>query len=203
MAQINPKDNSNGLKLAPKNYSFVVQLTALSSSRGCQICRQANDEFSVAANSYWRQVFLSSSNQNEGGSSLDYATESNSRLFFGSLDYDEGSDIFQSLGMNSAPVFLFFSPNDVFMKKKPTTNQMMDIQRIGFSAETIGKWILEKDEGIPFNSIKIERAPNYSSSFALLILFSMISALFYLRRNNLDFLFNRTSWALAALVRSL
>ena len=29
-------------------------------------------------------------------------------MFFGLVDFDEGSDVFQSLGLNSAPAFLHF-----------------------------------------------------------------------------------------------
>ncbi|CAG2170985.1 unnamed protein product [Oppiella nova] len=47
--------------------------------------------------------------------------------------------------------------------------------------------------------IRVIRPPNYSGTLALLILFALIGALLYMRRNNLDFLYNRTSWGLAAL----
>ena len=30
------------------------------------------------------------------------------RLFFGVVDFDDGSEIFQSLGLNSAPAFVHF-----------------------------------------------------------------------------------------------
>jgi len=72
---------------------------------------------------------------------------------------------------------------------------MMDIQRVGFGAETIARWIAEKTD----IQIRVVRPPNYSGTLALLILFALIGALLYMRRNNLDFLYNRTSWALAAL----
>lgn len=59
--------------------------------RGCSICRQAHDEFLIVANS-WR-----------------FSPHFSTKLFFAMVDYDEGSDIFQQLGINSAPVFLYFS----------------------------------------------------------------------------------------------
>jgi len=106
------------------------------------------------------------------------------------VDYDDGSDIFNQLQINSAPVFLFFSE-----KGKVRTPDQMDIQRIGFSAETTARWIAERSDV----QIRIIRPPNYSGTFAVLILFSLIGALLYMRRNNLDFLYNRTSWGMAAL----
>jgi len=161
-----------GSKSLPRNYSIVVMMTALSSQRQCAICRQAHDEYTIVANS-WR-----------------YSPSFSSKLFFALVDYDEGQDIFQSLNINSAPVFLLFTE-----KGKVRTPDQLDIQRIGFSAETIGRWIQEKSD----IQIRIIRPPNYSGTLALLILFSLIGALLYMRRNNLDFLYNRTSWALGAL----
>lgn len=161
-----------GSKSMPRNYSFVLMMTALSPQRQCSICRQANDEFQIVANS-WR-----------------YSPQFSSRLFFGVIDYDEGSDVFQSLQLNSAPVFLYFSE-----KGKVKTPEQMDIQRVGFAAETIARWIAEKSDF----QIRVIRPPNYSGTLALLILFALIGALLYMRRNNLDFLYNRTSWALAAI----
>ncbi len=162
-----------GSKSMPRNYSFVVMMTALSPQRQCSICRQASDEYNIVANS-WR-----------------YSPQFSSKLFFGIIDYDEGSDVFQQLQLNSAPVFLYFSE-----KGKVKSPEQMDIQRVGFAAETIGRWIAEKTD----IQIRIIRPPNYSGTLALLILFALIGALLYMRRNNLDFLYNRTSWALASLV---
>jgi len=161
-----------GSKSMPRNYSFVVMMTALSPQRQCSICRQASDEYTIVANS-WR-----------------YSPQFSSKLFFGVIDYDEGSDVFQQLQLNSAPVFLYFSE-----KGKVKTPEQMDIQRVGFAAETIARWIAEKTD----IQIRVISPPNYSGTLALLILFALIGALLYMRRNNLDFLYNRTSWALAAL----
>ncbi|RWS15392.1 tumor suppressor candidate 3-like isoform X2, partial [Dinothrombium tinctorium] len=159
-------------KSIPRNYSFVIMMTALMPQRQCQICRHADEEFRIVANS-WR-----------------YSPMFSNKLFFGSVDFDECPRIFQQLGINTAPVFLFFS--DKAKMKKP---EAMDIQMLGFSAETIGRWISEKSDV----QIRVIRPPSYSGSLALLILCSLIAALLYMRRNNLDFLYNRTSWALGSL----
>lgn len=162
-----------------RNYSFVVMMTALSPMRQCSVCRSASDEFSIVANS-WR-----------------YSSHYVPNLFFGYVDYDEGFEIFQQLKINSAPVFLFFGERSM---KSNTFNikhaDQMDIQRIGFAAETIGRWIFEKTS----ISIRVVRPPNYTASLMLLVLFSFLSVLLYVRRNNLDFLYNKTSWALISLV---
>jgi len=76
----------------PKNYSVVVMFTALQNHRGCAICRQASDEFSLVANSYRYSQFYSS------------------KMFFAMVDFDEGSEAFQSMNLNSAPAFIHFPP---------------------------------------------------------------------------------------------
>lgn len=43
--------------------------------------------------------------------------------------------------LNTAPVFIHFPP-----KGKPKNLDTMDIQRIGFSAESIAKWINERTD---------------------------------------------------------
>ena len=170
---------SKGIGQPVRNYSFVVMMTALSPMRQCSVCRSATDEFTIVANS-WR-----------------YSSQFTPNLFFAFVDYDEGADIFSQLGINSAPVFLFFGERGM----KATTFSIksadqMDIQRIGFAAETVARWVFEKTSV----TIRVVRPPNYTASFLLLILFSLLSVLLYVRRNNLDFLYNKTSWALIALV---
>merc|ERR1712107_498590 len=72
---------------------------------------------------------------------------------------------------------------------------MGDLQRVGFSAEAIAKWIGERTE----MNIWVFRPPNYTGTVALLMLFAMVGGLLYLRRNNLEFLYNKTAWSLIAL----
>lgn len=43
--------------------------------------------------------------------------------------------------LNTAPVFMHFPP-----KGKTKNQDTMDIQRIGFSAESIAKWIAERTD---------------------------------------------------------
>uniref|UniRef100_A0A023GN01 Putative conserved membrane protein n=2 Tax=Amblyomma TaxID=6942 RepID=A0A023GN01_AMBTT len=160
------------IKASPRNYSFIVMLTALSPQRQCSICRQANEEFQILANS-WR-----------------YSSAYSNRIFFGLVDFDEGSDVFNMLQQNSAPVFLHF-PEKGKMKRA----DHHDIQRLGFGAEGLARWIAERTDV----HIRVFRPPNYSGTIALVILVALIGALLYMRRNNLDFLYNKTSWGIAAL----
>ena len=140
--------------------------------RQCAVCKQANDEFQVVANS-WR-----------------YSGGFTNRLFFAMVDYDDCSDCFHQLKINSAPVFIHFPE-----KGKPKKADTMDIHRVGFQAEQIGRWISERTDV----SIRIFRPPNYSGTLALGLLVAVVATLLYLRRNHLEFLYNKTSWGIAAL----
>ena len=160
------------VKSAPRNYSIIVMFTALSASRQCAICKQASDEYQLVANSYrYSQLF-------------------SNKLFFAMVDFDEGPDVFQSMKLNTAPVFMHFPA-----KGKPKKADNMDLQRVGFGAEAIAKWIAERTEV----NIRVFRPPNYTGTVALLMLMSLVGGLLYLRRNNLEFLYNKTAWSLVAL----
>lgn len=43
------------------------------------------------------------------------------------------------------------------------------------------------------------RPPNYSGTVALIVLFGLVAGFLYLRRNNLDFLYNKNMWGTGAL----
>jgi len=160
------------VKSAPRNYSIIVMFTALSPSRQCAVCKQASDEYNLVANSYrYSQLF-------------------SNKLFFAMVDFDEGPDVFQSMKLNTAPVFMHFPA-----KGKPKKLDSMDLQRVGFGADAIAKWIGERTEV----NIRVFRPPNYTGTVALLMLLSLVGGLLYLRRNNLEFLYNKTAWSLIAL----
>ncbi len=45
------------------------------------------------------------------------------------------------------------------------------------------------------------RPPNYAAPAVVILLAMLVLGLLYMRRNNLEFLYNRTSWGLICLVR--
>ncbi|XP_048883310.1 magnesium transporter protein 1-like [Brienomyrus brachyistius] len=160
------------VKALPRNYSVVVMFTALQPQRQCGVCRQADDEYQILANS-WR-----------------YSSAFTNRIFFVTVDFDEGSDVFQMLNMNSAPTFIHFPP-----KGKPKRADTYELQIRGFGAEQIARWIADRTDV----HIRIIRPPNYAGPLMLGFLLAAIGSLVYLRRNNMDFLFSRTTWGFAAL----
>merc|ERR1712018_511126 len=157
---------------APRNYSIIVMFTALSAQRQCAICKQASEEYQVVANSYR------------------YSQHYSNKLFFAMVDFDEGPDVFQIMKLNSAPVFMHFPA-----KGKPKKMDTMDIQRVGFGADAIAKWIGERTDV----NIRVFRPPNYTGTIAMFALFCVTGVLIYMRRNNLEFLYNKNAWGFLAL----
>lgn len=161
------------VKGVPRNYSVIAMFTALSASRGCSICGPANDEFTIVANSFRFNSQIYSN-----------------KLFFALVDFDECQSIFQSMKLYTAPVFIHFPA-----KGKPSTQDKMDIQRFGVEAEAIARWINERTD----IQIRVFRPPNYSGTMALIIVTVLVGGLLYLKRNNLEFLYNKTAWGIASL----
>lgn len=67
--------------------------------------------------------------------------------------------------LNSAPVFMHFPA-----KGKPKKTDSMDIQRVGFGAEAIAKWIAERTD----IQIRVFRPPNYAGTVVMMLLFAMV-----------------------------
>ncbi|OQV20681.1 Magnesium transporter protein 1 [Hypsibius exemplaris] len=162
------------VKTLPRNYSVILMLTALNPSRGCQVCQAAHEEYQVVADS-WRL---------SGGSD---------KLFFTMVDYDEGHDVFNSLKANTAPVFMHVPPQGK-LKEADTLN----IQAVGYNAEVIAKWIAERT-GV---NMRIVRKPNYGGVVAFSLLMLLVAGFLYLRRNSLEFLYNKNmyAWIVVALI---
>lgn len=91
--------------------------------------------------------------------------------------------------LNTAPVYMHFPP-----KGKPKAADTMDIQRVGFGAEAIAKWIGERTD----IQIRVFRPPNYSGTVGVGILVVIIISGLYMRRNNLDFIYNKNLWGFCA-----
>uniref|UniRef100_A0A672H689 Dolichyl-diphosphooligosaccharide--protein glycosyltransferase subunit MAGT1 n=1 Tax=Salarias fasciatus TaxID=181472 RepID=A0A672H689_SALFA len=160
------------VKAPPRNYSVIIMFTALQPQRQCGVCRQADEEYQVLANS-WR-----------------YSSAFTNKVFFASVDFDEGSDVFQMLNMNSAPTFLHFPS-----KGKPRRADTFELQVRGFAAEQLSRWVADRTDV----QIRVIRPPNYAGPLLLGLLLAVIGGLAYLRRHNLEFLFNKNVWAFSAL----
>lgn len=170
-----------GVGQPTRNYSMLVLFTAVSAQRGCTVCRLAADEFNVVANS-WR-----------------YSSEFvPGKLFFGVVDFDvsNGGEVFSSLGLNSAPLLVFYGERERQVKTfSLKSGQQMDIQRMGFSAESIGRWVADKARV----NFRIVRPSSYTNVVLLAIVGTIVAAILWNRRNNLGFLANKSAWAVISL----
>ncbi|KAK6620474.1 hypothetical protein RUM44_006875 [Polyplax serrata] len=166
------------LELPPRNYSMIIMFNAMAPQRQCVICRYASEEFQIVANSFR------------------YSQAYSNKLFFGVVDFDEGTDVFNIMKLNTAPAFIHFPAKG---KPKPADN--MDIQRVGFGAEAIAKWINDRTDV----QIRIFRPPNYSGAVAFFMIFTVICGFLYVRRNTLDFskFYNKNLWGTFALMFTL
>lgn len=163
------------VKWTGRNYSMVIMFTALEPHRQCSICGAVNDEFLITAKSFHMTYGLSD------------------KLFFGMIDYDDGSEIFQALQINTAPMVTFIPPKKKIMRIRDL--HQLDMQRVGFSAESIGRWISEETD----MEFKIFRPPNYVSTFGLLTLVFVGSLVMYFKQENFEFLQNRSMWAVVTI----
>uniref|UniRef100_A0A9J2PAH9 Magnesium transporter protein 1 n=1 Tax=Ascaris lumbricoides TaxID=6252 RepID=A0A9J2PAH9_ASCLU len=160
------------VRSSPRNYSMVVMFTALSVGVNCPVCKPAYDEFYIMANSYR------------------YAYPELKALYFAVVDFDEAPQVFQSMNLNVAPVLIHFPA-----KGSRKRIDQMDFTRQGFDADSMARFVYDRAE----IQIRVLRPPNYAAPAVVLLLAMLVLGLLYMRRNNLEFLYNRTSWALVSL----
>jgi len=155
-----------------KNYSMIVMFTVLSPNMNCPICKPVHEEFLVVANSY-RYAHLHSKN-----------------VYFAIVDYEDAPQIFQQLNLNTAPAIYHFPP-----KGARKSQDQMDFQRMGIDADAIAKFVQDRT-GM---HIRVLRPPNYAAPVVVSLLIMLVLGLLYMRRNNLEFLGNRTFWGIVCL----
>ncbi len=110
------------------------------------------------------------------------------------VDFDDASEVFQLLKTASAPQFLHFP-----RKGKQKAGDNFDISRTGFAAEQIAKWVADRTDV----QVRIFRPPNYSGFLLVLMAASMIGGLLYVKRNSLEFIFNKTTWSFLVIVSTI
>ena len=98
------------------------------------------------------------------------------------------------MNLNSAPVIIHFPP-----KGKRKSDDTFEMQKLGFSAESIAKWALERT-GV---QIRVFRPPNYSGTIAMSLLFIIVAGVLFMKRNNLDFIYNSKLWGVICLMAIL
>jgi len=119
-------DDSSYDKLtkAPRDYAVIVLLTALETRFGCQLCREFQPEWDLLAKSWTKGD-----------------KKGESRLFFGTLDFLDGKNTFQSLMLQTAPVILLFHPTTGPNSKVDAQPTRFDFTTGPQSAESIHGWL--------------------------------------------------------------
>ncbi|KAI9173293.1 oligosaccharyl transferase subunit ost3/OST6 [Blastocladiella emersonii ATCC 22665] len=116
----------NVLVDAPRNYSVVVLLTAMDPQVGCAACHQFDPEFRAAAMS-WQWA------------------KGQHPLYFASLDFVGGRDVYAKLGLNSAPnVYFYPATEGPFALPAPEDKgEFVDYQlaRRGIAGEALVEWL--------------------------------------------------------------
>ncbi|KAF8928848.1 oligosaccharyl transferase subunit ost3/OST6 [Podila verticillata] len=113
----------------PRNYSVVVLFTAIGSEFNCVPCLNFDPEYKLVA-SGWSKL------------------ADKSQLYFSVLDFKAGQEIFQKMGMNSAPSVLYFPAT-----ASQSTQDRYDFGRLGFQAEPFANWLNARAG----TSIKVQR----------------------------------------------
>ncbi|KAM0668444.1 hypothetical protein ACQRIU_002006 [Beauveria bassiana] len=169
----------------PRNYSAAVLLTALDARFGCQLCREFQPEWDLLAKSWHKG---------------DKTGES--RLLFGSLDFENGKDVFASLGLQTAPVVMLFPPTEGPYAASSPEPIRYDFTTGAAGAENIHAWLSRHMTGRPTPAVK--RPINYMRwATGITIFLGVGTALATASPYILPIIQNRNIWASISLVSVL
>ncbi|KAH0599449.1 hypothetical protein MHUMG1_02237 [Metarhizium humberi] len=173
------------LTSTPRDYSVAIVLTAQDARFGCQLCRDFKPEWELIAQSWAR-----GDKQQE------------SRLFFGVLDFTEGRETFLSLGLQTAPVLMFFPPTTGPHAVASAEPIRYDFTTGPPAAEQVRNWLARHLPGRPHPEIK--RPINWLKwaslfTFVAGAVTAMISASPYI----LPIIQNRNLWAAGSMIAIL
>ncbi|CAL3971350.1 hypothetical protein PZA11_007859 [Diplocarpon coronariae] len=130
-------DNLYGkLTSAPRDYSAVVLLNAMDPRFGCQLCREFQPEWDLLSKSW-----------------IKGDKKGESRLIYGTLDFNDGKNVFQSLGLQTAPVMLLFRPTIGPHAAADTGPIRYDFTNGPRSAEQAHAWITSHLPDLPYPKV--------------------------------------------------
>ena len=114
----------NKLTGTPRNHTAAVLLTALETRFGCHLCRDFQPEWELLTKSW-----------------LKGDREGKSRVVYGTLDFIDGKNVFQSMNLQTAPVLLVFPPTVGAEAKSDGSPYRYDFSTGAQRAENIHAWI--------------------------------------------------------------
>ncbi|RHZ79653.1 hypothetical protein Glove_143g12 [Diversispora epigaea] len=163
----------------PRNYSMIILLTAMEPQINCLPCKEFDPEFRLVAKSWqW------------SGNDL-------SRLYFGSLDFKKGREVYAKLHLNNAPTMFYFSPTTGPYAKEVSEPDKYEFNRRGFSAEEFASY-LSGHVGI---KVPVKRPINFFAIFTTIFIILGTLAVIKLIFSFIKKVFqNRNTWAAISLV---
>merc|ERR1711881_345527 len=177
LIKINSDKFDSYVRQRPRNYSVIAMTTALNPQRGCSVCAEAYEEYKILYQSYRR---------------FNHDDFMGNKVFFILVDYDEAAEVFQSLKLNSAPGFFHFPSSD---KKASKSDDKLDIQRKGYQATMLAKWVADRT-GV---AIDIVRPPSYAGLVIILVVVALITLMAFATGFNFDWLKSTKLWATIAI----
>ncbi|CAK7208230.1 oligosaccharyl transferase subunit ost3/OST6 [Sporothrix bragantina] len=170
---------------SPRDYSSAILLTAMDARYGCQLCREFQPEFDLLARSWTKG---------------DKAGES--RVVFATLDFNDGRDTFMSLGLQTAPVLLFFPPTAGPHAAASPEPLRYDFTNGPGPAEVVHHWLSRHLPGRPHPPVK--RPINWFAWMtSITIILGSATALFVAWPYVLPIIQNRNIWAAISLISIL
>ncbi|OAR02580.1 hypothetical protein LLEC1_00333 [Akanthomyces lecanii] len=173
------------LTSSSRDYSVAVLLTALDARFGCQLCREFQPEWDLLAKSWLKGDKVG-----------------DSRLLFGTLDFEKGKEVFASLGLQTAPVVMLFPPTEGPHAAASPEPVRYDFTTGAAGAENIHAWLSRHMAGRPTPPVK--RPINYIRwATGITILLGAGTALATASPYILPIVQNRNIWASISLVSVL
>ncbi|KAH8685937.1 hypothetical protein BGZ60DRAFT_396503 [Tricladium varicosporioides] len=173
------------LTAGARNYSVAILLTALESRFGCVLCREFQPEWDLLSKSWIK-------GDRQGAS----------RMLFGTLDFIDGKNTFQSLGLQTAPVLLLFQPTIGPYAVTETGPIRYDFTNGPQSAEQIHSWLTRFLDGRPHP--QVQRPINWVRGIAVTTtILGTITFLSVAWPYLLPVIQNRNVWAAISLIAIL
>lgn len=175
------------LTSAPRNHTAAVILTALETRFGCQMCREFQPEWELLTKSWLR-------GDKEGAS----------RVVFSTLDFVDGKQVFQSLGLQTAPVLLLFTPTVGPDAKGDGSPYRFDFQTGPQSAENVHAWITRNLPASAEPRPSVYRPFNWIKFIGVTTtVLGLITATYTLWPYISPILYNRNLWAALSIIAIL
>ncbi|EUC51238.1 hypothetical protein COCMIDRAFT_31383 [Bipolaris oryzae ATCC 44560] len=174
------------LTKSPRDYGVAVLLTALEPRFGCALCRSFQPEWDLLGNSWTKGD-----------------KDGQSRLVFGTLDFVDGKNVFQSMQLQTAPVLLYFHPTAGPHAKVDAQPARFDFTGGPQTAEQIHAWVARQvPDGLPKPSVS--RPINWVRVITITTsVLGGITAIFVASPYVVPLLQNRNLWAAVSLIAVL